>query len=193
MKDPFVLFAEWLLQAKTHPDIFEPTAMTLATATNSGVPSTRIVLLKSFDEQGFVFYTNMESRKSMELAANPHAALCFFWKAIAKQVRIEGVAERASDAEADKYFASRHLISRFGAIASKQSQPLLKREDFLTAVDELQQRYTEEKPPPRPDFWSGWRIVPSAIEFWEEGEYRLHDRTLFTREGKGWKVDKLYP
>lgn len=193
MKDPFVIFAEWLLEAKAHPDIFEPTAMTLATATPEAIPSARIVLLKAFDERGFVFYTNLESRKSVELTANPHAALCFHWKPILKQIRIEGNVEKVSDVEADAYFAGRPLMSRLGAIASDQSRPLAKREDFLQRIEALQQKYSESNPPPRPAHWSGWRVVPRVIEFWEEGEYRLHNRDVYTRTEQKWSVEKLYP
>jgi len=193
MNDPINRFAEWLLEAKTHPDIFEPTAMTLATATKDAAPSARIVLLKSFDARGFVFYTNLESRKSQELKDNPKAALCFHWKPILKQIRIEGDVERVADAEADAYFAGRPLMSRFGAIASDQSRPLAKREDFLERIKKLEETYSASKPPPRPSNWSGWRVVPRAIEFWQEGEYRLHERDLYVREGKGWRVGQLYP
>jgi pyridoxamine 5'-phosphate oxidase len=191
--DPFARFAEWLEQAKTHPSVFEPTAMTLATATKDAFPSARIVLLKAFDARGFVFYTNLESRKSHEIKANPHASLCFHWKPLLKQIRIDGDAEQVSDAEADAYFAGRPLLSRLGAMASLQSRPLAKRADFLNRVEALQKQYTEANPLPRPDFWSGWRIIPRAIEFWQEGEFRLHDRDLYTRAGDSWKMEKLYP
>jgi pyridoxamine 5'-phosphate oxidase len=193
LKDPIARFSEWFAEAKATPAILEPTAMTLATATKDAVPSARIVLLKAHDARGFVFYTNLQSRKSQELKANPKASLCFHWKQLLRQIRIEGDAERVSAAEADAYFAGRPLMSRLGAIASDQSRVLAKREDFLNRIEALQKQYSESTPPPRPDYWSGWRIVPRAIEFWQEGEFRLHDRDMYVRDGQEWKVKKLYP
>jgi pyridoxamine 5'-phosphate oxidase len=193
MNDPIARFAEWFDEAKADPSIHEPNSMTLATATPDGAPSARIVLLKAFDARGFVFYTNLGSRKSGEIKANPRAALCFHWKPLFKQIRIEGDVAQVEDAEADVYFNERPLISRLGAIASLQSRPLAHREDFMARVKKLQETYSESNPPPRPDFWSGWRVAPRAIEFWQDGEFRLHDRDLYTREGQGWKMEKLYP
>ena len=193
MKNPIEWFGQWLDEAKAHADVLEPTAMTLATATKDAVPSARIVLLKAHDARGFVFYTNLESRKSRELKANPQAALCFHWKPLLRQVRVEGRVEPVSKEEADHYFATRPLLSRLGAIASKQSRPLPRRDDFMHAVHALEANYSEENPPPRPDFWSGWRVIPGVIEFWQEGGYRLHDRDVFRRDGDGWNVEKLYP
>lgn len=193
MKDPIALFSEWFEAAKADASILEPTAMTLATATKDGMPSARIVLLKAFDARGFMFYTNLESRKSQELVDNPRAALCFHWKKLLRQIRIEGDVEQVSDEEADAYFNGRPLLSRLGAIASKQSQELPKRENFTNAIGALQKKYSQENPPPRPDFWSGWRVVPRVIEFWQEGEFRLHDREVYTRDGTSWATKKLYP
>jgi pyridoxamine 5'-phosphate oxidase len=193
MTDPIKQFEAWLKEAKADPSILEPTAMTLATASSDGVPSARMVLLKGLDARGFVFYTNMESRKSEELAANPRAALCFFWKGLLRQVRVEGPVERVSEREADAYFTTRPLGARIGAIASKQSRVLASREALVRQVEELSKRYDATHPPPRPANWSGWRVVPGVIEFWQEGDARLHDRERFTRQGNEWKIEKLYP
>jgi pyridoxamine 5'-phosphate oxidase len=193
MKNPIKLFSQWFQEAEKNPHISDHTVMTLATANRKAAPSVRVVLLKAFDERGFVFYTNMESRKSQELKENPHASLCFYWQPLGRQVRIEGKVEQVSDKEANEYFNSRPFISRIGAWASKQSSPLVSRETLMKKVEELQKAYSETNPPPRPPHWSGWRLTPSAIEFWQEGEFRLHDRDLYTRDGAGWKVQKLYP
>ncbi len=168
--------------------------MALATASPSGLPSARMVLLKAHDARGFVFFTNLESRKSEELKHNPHAALCFYWQPLGRQVRIEGSVTRAEEAEADAYFASRHPLSRLGAIASRQSRPLSSREHLLEEVKKLQARYGEQSPP-RPSHWSGWRVSPLRMEFWQEGEFRLHDRELYERTDlqEAWRAEGLYP
>jgi pyridoxamine 5'-phosphate oxidase len=192
MSDPNQIFAQWFADAKEAiPAPFDPTAMTLATSTRMGVPSARIVLLKHHDERGFVFYTNLESRKSLELRDNPHAALCFYLGA--RQVRITGTVEAVSTQEADEYFASRPLMSRIGAWASAQSHPLDRRETLVHKVKELQHRYSESNPPPRPPHWSGWRLVPQTMEFWQEAPSRLHERELYTRAAYGWDMQLLYP
>ena len=194
MSDPFARFSEWLEAAKAHPAITEPTAMCLATADRNAMPSARIVLLKAHDERGFVFYTNLESRKSTEIKANPHAALCFWWMALERQIRIEGNLLPVSDDEADAYYASRHRESRIGAWSSKQSQPLANREELLATVEANEARFKGKEEIPRPPFWSGWRVVPNQIEFWQQGEFRLHDREVFTRNARGeWECGKLYP
>lgn len=193
MQNPIALFSKWYDEAKSNPGISDHTAMTLATATCAGKPSLRVVLLKAFDERGFTFYTNMQSRKSNELKENPHASLCFYWPPLGRQVRIEGRVEQVSDKEADEYYASRPLISRIGAWASAQSRPLESRVALIQKVDELKQKYSESNPPQRPSYWSGWRLVPDTIEFWVNGESRLHDRDVYTRDGNGWKMHKLYP
>jgi pyridoxamine 5'-phosphate oxidase len=190
--DPIARFAQWLEAARRHAGIIEPTAMCLATADAKGKPSARIVLLKDFDERGFVFYTNLESRKSEELKANPQAALCFHWMPLMRQVRIEGNVEPVSDAEADAYFASRPRESQIGAWASRQSRPMDDRETLAQTVAQYDKQFAG-KNVPRPPFWSGWRVIPESIEFWQQGEFRLHERELFTRQGKGWKVITLYP
>ncbi|HEU5047937.1 MAG TPA: pyridoxamine 5'-phosphate oxidase [Rickettsiales bacterium] len=193
MENPFTLFSQWFEEAKNHPSITDATMMSLATATKEAMPSVRIVLMKGFDDRGFTFYTNMESRKSLELKQNPYAALCFYWQPLGRQVRIEGIVEQVSDEEADQYFASRPLVSRIGALISEQSRPLESHGVLMQKVADAQRIYSEMSPPPRPDRWSGWRVVPSLIEFWKEGDFRLHDRTLYTRLGNHWTQQKLYP
>lgn len=190
---PFELFDEWLAAAAgTEPN--DPNAVALATVDETGLPDVRMVLLKGFDERGFVFYTNLESRKGRELAAQPKAALCFHWKTLRRQVRVRGAVEAVSAQEADEYYASRARGSRIGAWASRQSQPLDSRETLERRVDELHAEFASEDIP-RPPFWSGLRVVPSEIEFWEDGAFRLHDRFRFEREtaNAAWSVGRLYP
>ncbi len=190
--DPFLRFAQWF-EAAQAAEPSDANAMTLATATPDGRPSARVVLLKGFDPRGFVFYTNLESSKGEELRANPHAALCFHWKSTRRQVRIDGPAERVSDAEADAYFASRPYGSRIGAWASQQSRRLDDRTTLEARVAEFQARWPEPGPVPRPSHWSGFRVVPQRVEFWRDMPFRLHDRLVFTRDGGGWAVARLYP
>ncbi|GBR29214.1 pyridoxamine 5'-phosphate oxidase [Kozakia baliensis] len=189
--DPFDLFATWMREAEAH-EPNDPNAMALATATPDGRPSVRTILLKGADRRGFVFYTNLESRKGEELEANPQAALLFHWKSLRRQIRIEGPVERVSDEEADRYFASRSRNSRLGAIASDQSRPLPDRAIFEHRIAEATARY-EGQEPPRPPNWSGFRVIPQIIEFWQDRPYRMHDRATWTREGEGWDVTRLYP
>jgi pyridoxamine 5'-phosphate oxidase len=188
--EPLAPFRRWLGEAWQG----EPNAhsMTLATTSADGKPSARIVLLKGLDERGFVFYTNLESRKSTELFANPHAALCFLWKSLNRQVRVEGNVERVADEEADAYFASRPRDSQVGAWASEQSRPLESRAELERRVADVSGRFGEGEVP-RPPFWSGFRVVPQRIEFWQERPFRLHDRWLFIREGEGWRRVRLFP
>jgi pyridoxamine 5'-phosphate oxidase len=190
--EPFELFASWFKDAeKSEPN--EPNAMALATVDKDGLPDVRMVLLKGFDHNGFVFYTNLESRKGTELAQNMKAALCFHWKSLRRQVRVRGPVERVSDAEADAYFASRPRGSRIGAWASKQSRPLESRFALEKAVAEYTAKYPLGEIP-RPPHWSGFRIVPQMIEFWADRQFRLHDRVVFDRTAEGgWKKARLYP
>jgi pyridoxamine 5'-phosphate oxidase len=193
--DPIARFEAWMAEAaKTEPN--DPNAVCLATATPDGRPSARMVLLKGVDADrpggGFVFYTNLESRKGGELAANPQAALCFHWKTLARSVRVEGPVERVSDAEADAYFASRHRSSRIGAWASQQSRPLEGRFALEKRVAEYTLKFGLGEIP-RPPFWSGFRLLPRRIEFWRDMPFRLHERQVFHREGEAWRTETLFP
>ncbi|MBB2970004.1 pyridoxamine 5'-phosphate oxidase [Mesorhizobium sp. RMAD-H1] len=191
--EPFQLFAEWLSDAtKSEPN--DPNALALATVDENGLPNVRMVLLKDFDESGFVFYTNYESKKGREILASQKAAMCFHWKSLRRQVRVRGPVEQVSDEEADAYYASRPRGSRIGAWASKQSRPLESRFALEKAVAEYSARYAIGDIP-RPSYWSGFRIRPVSIEFWHDRPFRLHDRVLFTRatpEGE-WEKTRLYP
>ena len=189
---PFRLFGEWLEDAaKTEPN--DPNAVALATVDPDGLPDVRMVLLKGFDEHGFVFYTNFESAKGQEILSSMKAALCFHWKSLRRQVRIRGPVEIVSDEEADAYFATRPRGSRIGAWASKQSRPLESRFALEKAVAEYTARHVVGEIP-RPQHWSGFRIVPSSIEFWHDRPFRLHDRIQFKRTADGgWDKTRLYP
>jgi pyridoxamine 5'-phosphate oxidase len=190
--DPIKVFEEWYSLAQASESDY-PDAMSLATSSPDGFPHVRIVLMKAFDERGFTFYTNLGSAKSQELIANPRAALCFHWKSLKKQVRIEGIVEPVSDEEADEYFASRPRVSQLGAWASKQSQALESRLALEKRVAEFTAKFHIGKIP-RPDFWSGYRLKPTRIEFWEEKPFRLHDRIVHTRTSEGeWTNTRLYP
>jgi pyridoxamine 5'-phosphate oxidase len=189
--DPFDQFAAWFADAKrAEPN--DPEAMTLATVAPDGSPSLRVLLLKGVDPAGFVFFTNLESRKAAELAANPEAAMCFHWKSLRRQVRIEGRVEPVATAEADAYFASRAHGSQIGAWASLQSRPLDARATLERRVAEFTARYPEGAVP-RPPHWSGFRLVPGRIEFWRDMPYRLHERLRFTRAAAGWTTEWHYP
>jgi pyridoxamine 5'-phosphate oxidase len=191
--NPFALFRDWLnLAGEKEPN--DPNAMALATADEDGLPDVRMVLLKGFDEAGFVFYTNLESDKGRELAANAKAALCFHWKSLRRQVRVRGQVERVSDAEADAYFATRAKDSQIGAWASRQSRPLESRFALEKEVAKYAAKYAL-KEVDRPPHWSGFRIVPERIEFWRDRPFRLHDRLVFLREGPHghWRTERLFP
>jgi pyridoxamine 5'-phosphate oxidase len=189
--DPITQFDRWLEDALAA----EPSnhnAMALATVSTDGRPSTRMVLLKDHDDRGFVFYTNFNSQKGRELKDNPYASLCFHWKSLGRQVRIDGQAEPVPDAEADAYYASRPRGSRIGAWASEQSQPVESRDVLEARVAEIATKYAG-KDIPRPPHWSGFRVVPDRIEFWTDRPDRLHDREVFVRSADGWAVQRLQP
>jgi pyridoxamine 5'-phosphate oxidase len=189
--DPIKQFDRWFAHVLA-ANVPEPTAMTLATADTAGRPSARIVLLKGFDAHGFVFYTSYISRKGRELAANPRACLVFFWEPLERQVRIEGSVEHVSRAETDAYFHSRPVASQVGAWVSKQSEPLPSRRTLELRAAELFVQYAGGEIP-TPDFWGGYRVIPDRMEFWQGRRSRLHDRLEYTREGNGWKVQRLWP
>lgn len=190
--DPFALFAEWMALAEAQ-EINDPDAMALATAAPDGRPSVRMVLMRRHGPEGFGFFTNLESRKGREIAANPWGALCIHWKSLRKQVRAEGRLVQVSNAVADDYFASRSRTSRIGAHASDQSRSLDSRETFLARVEEVKAQY-QDRDVPRPEHWSGFRLVPDRIEFWEDAEFRLHNRRLFERQADdSWAEGLLYP
>jgi pyridoxamine 5'-phosphate oxidase len=189
--DPITLFDAWYAEAK-QAEINDPDAVAVATATPDGRPSVRIVLLKEHGPAGFIFYTNGESRKGEELAANPRAALLFHWKALRRQVRIEGPVEEVGADEADAYFATRSRDSQLGARASLQSRPLDSRATFEARYGELKEEY-EGRDVPRPARWTGFRVRPNLIEFWTDRPHRLHERRLFTKTSSGWKEGLLYP
>jgi pyridoxamine 5'-phosphate oxidase len=189
--DPLALFEAWLAEAVlSEPN--DPNAMALATATAGGAPSVRMVLLKEHGPEGFVFYTNAESRKGGEIDANPRAALLFHWKSLHRQVRLEGLLEEVGPAMADAYFASRHPDSRLGSAASDQSRPLDSRKTYLDRVEGLRMDYPDGAVP-RPPHWTGFRLAPERIEFWLSRPHRLHERRLFTRAADGWASTLLYP
>jgi pyridoxamine 5'-phosphate oxidase len=189
--DPLALFEAWFAEAQaSEPN--DANAMALATATPAGRPSVRMVLLKDHGPDGFVFYTNAESRKGGEIAANPHAALLFHWKSLRRQVRIEGPLSEVTPAEADAYFHSRARASQLGSAASDQSRPLAARQTYLDRVERLADEY-ENQEIPRPPHWTGFRLAPEAIEFWLDRPNRLHERRRFTRAGERWTSTLLYP
>jgi pyridoxamine 5'-phosphate oxidase len=193
-EEPIKFFHEWFLEAQKIKDIHEPTSMVLASATKEGVPSARIILLKGLDDQGFHFFTNLTSRKGKELIDNPHAALCFYWDQLGKQVRVEGTVNRVTEKEADDYFATRSRGSQIGAWASKQSFVMesMDGSDLVNRVKEITGQF-EGQSIPRPPFWSGFCLSPKRIEFWEEGQYRLHKRIIYTKEMTGWDIERIYP
>lgn len=184
------LFAQ--AQAVDRLRLPDPTAMSLATVSTDGWPSVRIVLLKSVDERGFVFYTNLNGRKGRELLSTPRAALCFYWAALDTQIRVEGTVEPVTDAEADAYFASRARESQIGAWASRQSETLSSMDALRGRVLEVEQLY-DNRAVPRPPYWTGRRVKPARIEFWHAGDFRLHERRLFERDGDRWTMRRLFP
>ncbi len=190
-RDPLSLFAEWYGAAQDC-GLKEPAAVALGTVDAEGRPSVRMVLLKDASPEGFVFYTNLESRKGRQLSQNPNAALCFHWMPLTRQVRVEGRVAPVSDAEADAYFATRARDSQIGAWASKQSQPLEGRLELERRIAKYALKFGVGKVQ-RPPFWSGFRLVPERIEFWQQGFARLHDRLVYHRAGNGWTTERLFP
>lgn len=192
-REPFDEFARWFAEAKAS-EPRDANAMTVATVSPAGAPAARMILLKGVDERGFVFYTNLDSRKGGEIAANPRVALCFHWKSLLRQVRIEGAAEPVTAAEADAYFATRPRQAQIGAWASDQSRPVASRAVLEARVAETEQRFGDG-PVPRPPHWSGYRVIPERLEFWHDRPFRLHDRIEFRRAGPGaaWTKTRLYP
>ena len=189
--DPLALFDEWL-QAATKSEINDPNAMSLATATPDGIPSVRIVLLKRRDARGFSFFTNGQSRKGGELRSNQRAALCFHWKSLQRQIRIEGTIIELEPAEVDEYFRRRHRQSQIGAWASQQSRPLTSRAELIALTTEYEKKFPDDVP--RPPYWTGFVLKPTRMEFWQERDYRLHDRFVFTPSGESsWNKQRLFP
>ena len=189
-RDPLQLFGDWFADAE-NSGLLMPEAMTLATATGEGRPSARMVLMKDYDEDGFVFFTNYGSRKAAELDSNPYAALLFHWSALQRQVRIEGSVSRVSEEESREYFNSRHRGSRIGAWASRQSEALPERALLEQRVRDYEQKFSSDVP--LPSFWGGYRLKPESFEFWQGRVSRLHDRVCFERRDKGWKAYRMYP
>ena len=193
LENPIDLFKKWYAKAKDN-EINDPNALALATSNNTNQPSVRMVLLKDISEKGFVFYTNFESRKSSELKNNQKASMCFHWKSLRRQVRIIGKVEQVTDKEADEYFSSRPYKNRIGAWASSQSKVLDKRENFLKKIKEFETKYSDKNNVPRPPHWSGWRVLPSEVEFWLDVEGRVHERLNYKiKSGNKWIKELLYP
>ena len=189
--EPLKLFSQWFDEALT-AKLTEPNAMSVATVNGNGRPSSRILLIKEFDQRGFTWFTNYQSRKGIELEGNPYASLLFHWSELERQVRIEGRVERVSSAESDRYFESRPLNSQLGAIASHQSQPIADRKSLDQALEEISVRYGEH--PTRPQHWGGYRLAPDRMEFWQGRPSRMHDRILYNRSSGGaWSTQRLQP
>ena len=190
LDDPIQLFKVWMDEAqKTEPN--DPNALSLATANKENYPSVRMVLLKGFNQNGFVFYTNLNSQKGNELKENPNAAMCFHWKSLLRQIRIKGKVALVSDEIADQYYNTRGYESRIGAWASKQSQELGNRDELINSIKDYKQKYNDQDNVPRPSHWSGWNLSPSSIEFWLDGDSRIHERLKYTRDKSGNWVKSL--
>ena len=191
LDNPFELFQEWFEEAKKN-EINDPNALALGTATKQGVPSVRMVLLKGFDKNGFIFYTNLNSQKGNEIKENPNATMCFHWKSLLRQIRIVGTLSQVDDKVADEYYNSRSYMSRIGAWASKQSSTLKNRDELLDALENFKSKYKDVVP--RPNHWSGWNLKPSSLEFWLDGENRIHERLKYTLEkNNNWSKSLLSP
>ena len=191
--DPFELFEKWFDEAKKK-EINDPNALALGTASKTGIPSVRMVLLKGFDKNGFVFYTNLNSQKGNELKDNPNATMCFHWKSLLRQIRIVGTLKLVDDKTADDYYKTRAYESRIGAWASKQSSVLESREELLNSLESFKKKYNDKEKVPRPNYWSGWNLKPSSIEFWLDGNNRIHERLKYTlEEDNSWIKNLLSP
>jgi len=193
LADPIELFKNWFDEAK-NKEINDPNALALGTANKAGIPSVRMVLLKGFDKNGFVFYTNLNSQKGNELKENPYASMCFHWKSLLRQIRIVGTLKQVDDKVADDYYNTRAYESRIGAWASNQSSTLENREELLKNIENFKQRYSDKDNVPRPSYWSGWNLKPQSIEFWLDGENRIHERLKYTLDKKDiWNKSLLSP
>ncbi len=192
LENPIELFKKWFSEAEKK-EINDPNAVALATSDQSNQPNVRMVLLKGLSEKGFVFYTNFNSKKGQELKKNLKASMCFHWKSLRRQVRVLGKVQEVTASEADEYYNSRPYKNKIGAWASSQSEVLDKRETFLEKVKEFEKKYNNEKPVPRPPHWSGWRVLPEEIEFWLDGEGRIHERLVYFKVSDKWKKKLLYP
>ena len=192
LDNPFELFERWFEEAKKK-EINDPNALALGTANKEGIPSVRMVLLKNFSENGFIFYTNLNSQKGNELKENPNASMCFHWKSLLRQIRIVGTLKQVDDKTADEYYNSRSYESRIGAWASKQSSILKKRSDLLKALEDFRNKFKDKKKVPRPDHWSGWNLKPRSIEFWLDGDNRIHERLKYTLANNDWSKSLLSP
>tara|TARA_B110001452_G_C15078030_1_gene376214 strand:- start:187 stop:813 length:627 start_codon:yes stop_codon:yes gene_type:complete len=190
LNDPIKLFKVWMDEAKrSEPN--DPNAVSLATSNNDNFPSVRMVLLKDFSQKGFVFYTNFNSQKGNELKQNPKAAMCFHWKSLLRQIRINGRVTQVADEDADQYYYSRAYESRIGAWASNQSEKLISRDQLMNSIKEYKNKYSDEKKVPRPSNWSGWNLIPSSIEFWLDGDNRIHERLKYSKDSSGQWIKSL--
>ena len=192
LDNPIDLFKKWYHEAKK-TEINDPNAVALATSNKDNIPSVRMVLLKDFNETGFVFYTNFNSAKGLAIKKNPNISMCFHWKSLLRQIRIEGAAEQVSDTEADEYYSSRKYESRIGAWASNQSSEISNRKELTESIRNFKSKYPEQNNVPRPNQWSGWRLKPRSVEYWLDGEFRIHERLKYIKEKKDWKKILLSP
>tara|TARA_Y100000590_G_C15441100_1_gene908908 strand:+ start:54 stop:680 length:627 start_codon:yes stop_codon:yes gene_type:complete len=193
LENPIDLFAAWYKEAQKN-EINDPNALALATTSKKGIPSVRMVLLKEFNQNGFVFYTNLDSNKSEDIKNNPNASMCFHWKSILRQIRITGVITKVSDEDADKYYKSRNYESKIGAWASKQSKVLKNRNELYDSIENYKKKYSNKNNVPRPKYWSGWNLNPLEIEFWLDGKNRIHERLIYIKnQNENWKKKLLSP